>query len=227
MSTNYLPSTEEIAIAFSEEIGALGGTVLDSYDDGRRLYARAVLEAAGDVRPGDRLRAGIALRATGPVIAVHPYTYRLVCVNGAIMAHATQTRAIARVEHVSAVEFATAALDEVRLAVRECSAPEAFVTAVDEMRTAAETSADLVIHLLPMLARMPRQFGGNLLRMITERFEAGERSLYGLMNAVTSVARDTTDREVKWELEEFGGGMPALVSRAPRVRPPAAEPMPV
>jgi hypothetical protein len=30
------------------------------------------------------------------------------------------------------------------------------------------------------------------------------------MNAVTSVARDTRDPELRWRLEEFGGGIPAL-----------------
>ena len=32
------------------------------------------------------------------------------------------------------------------------------------------------------------------------------------MNAVTSLVRDTRDPEVRWRLEELGGGIPALVA---------------
>src|SRR5437773_11649093 len=83
MPTSYLPSTEEVAVAFTEEVSALGGSVSDNYDDGSRLFMRALLDAQADVRPGDAIRAGIALRTTGPIVAVHPYTYRQVCSNGA------------------------------------------------------------------------------------------------------------------------------------------------
>jgi len=31
------------------------------------------------------------------------------------------------------------------------------------------------------------------------------------MNAVTSVARDTRDPELRWRLEELGGGIPAML----------------
>ena len=44
--------------------------------------------------------------------------------------------------------------------------------------------------------------------MVVERYFLGEdRSRYGLMNAVTAVARDTRDPEIRWGLEEFGGGL--------------------
>jgi hypothetical protein len=37
------------------------------------------------------------------------------------------------------------------------------------------------------------------------------------MNAVTSVARDTRDPELRWRLEELGGGVPIAVRpRSPR-----------
>jgi hypothetical protein len=48
-------------------------------------------------------------------------------------------------------------------------------------------------------------------------FQEGDRSRLALMNAVTSVARDTPDPEVRWRLEELGGGIP--VGRAPVLQP--------
>jgi hypothetical protein len=42
-----------------------------------------------------------------------------------------------------------------------------------------------------------------------------DRSGYALMNAVTSVARDTRDPELRWRLEEFGGGIAAHLEPEP------------
>jgi hypothetical protein len=50
-----------------------------------------------------------------------------------------------------------------------------------------------------------------MVRDILRRYEQGQdRSRFGLMNAVTSAARDTRDPELRWGLEELGGGIPAL-----------------
>ena len=51
--------------------------------------------------------------------------------------------------------------------------------------------------------------------------EAVDRSAFGLMNSLTSVARDQDDPEVRWKLEELGGGVPAM--EFPRVRPDGSE----
>jgi hypothetical protein len=51
-----------------------------------------------------------------------------------------------------------------------------------------------------------------MMAMILGRFTSGaDRSRFGLMNAVTSVARDTHDPELRWRLEELGGGIPAAL----------------
>ena len=48
--------------------------------------------------------------------------------------------------------------------------------------------------------------------MILGRFTTeGDTSRFGLMNAVTSVARDTRDPELRWSLEKLGGGIPAAI----------------
>ena len=64
-----------------------------------------------------------------------------------------------------------------------------------------------LIELIVVMAIM-RQYLGN-------RDQTG----FGLMNAVTAVARDQRDPEVRWRLEELGGGVPALI-RAPKDAPP-------
>jgi hypothetical protein len=223
----YLPATRDIYETFADEVMSLGGSVPDVYDDGHRLFARAVLPAHTEVHPGDAIRAGVAVRATGADILVHPYTFRQICSNGAIAAHALETR---RLERMLSTEVFVAAYDvevgltDLRLAVRACAAREAFDASAQAMRSASEVQADIALHLLPLLARMPERMSARVLPAIFQRFAGGgDRSAFGLMNAVTSVARDTRDPETRWQLEELGGTMPARLGPAPRIMPPVRE----
>jgi hypothetical protein len=205
-------TTAEIKSIFADEITAAGGTVSDTFDDGARLFTRSVLPWLRAIQPGDQVQGGVALRATEEEIWVHPYVFRQVCRNGAIVAHALQT------QHVEGLDCLTPdeAVVAVRSAVQVCCVEEAFTTAADAMRSARATDADLGLNLLPFLSRLPAAVREQLLRDIMTRFTRdADSSRFGLMNAVTSVARDTADPELRWRLEEFGGGIPARRTPAP------------
>jgi hypothetical protein len=62
-----------------------------------------------------------------------------------------------------------------------------------------------------------------LLGMLLAEFAHEDATLFGVMNAITAVARETRDPEMKWRLEQYGGGIPALARQTPRVQPPAHE----
>ena len=50
--------------------------------------------------------------------------------------------------------------------------------------------------------------------MLGRELERGnDPTYYGVMNAVTAVARETTDPETKWRVEQFGGSIPAFARR--------------
>jgi hypothetical protein len=78
MNAMYLPAAPEILEAFEQEVRGLGGTLPDVYAEGDLLLARAVLPASVEVRPGDRVHGGIALRTHDTEILVYPYSYRVV-----------------------------------------------------------------------------------------------------------------------------------------------------
>jgi hypothetical protein len=201
-------TTREIRDLFAEEIESASGTVSDVYEGGTLLFARSVLPGTRDVRRRDRVQGGVALRATDREIWVHPYVFRQVCSNGAIRAHAIQTR------HITMAEFPEGTAPEVASAVREAvrasCAREAFAESVEEMRSATEIEADLALAMMPLIARLPPKNAADILQLIMRRHdESRDPSRFGLMNAVTSVARDTRDPELRWRLEEFGGGIPA------------------
>ena len=213
----FLPSTGEIRDAIADEIATLGGVVSDVFDDGQRLFVRAILVSDAEVQPGDTIRAGIAVRVTGLEIAVHPYTYREICTNGAIAAYALESRVVERAEQTEAFAPAYALAltwKNLRETIRACASKDAFETVVDDMRSASTVHADVSLQLLSSLSRFPGDVVSSVLPQIMQRFAAGgDQSASGLMNAVTSVARDTQDAALRWDLEVLGGGIPARLVR--------------
>jgi hypothetical protein len=78
------------------------------------------------------------------------------------------------------------------------------------------------LNMLPYLAHFESTgIMGRTLATILERFDIGaDRTRFGVMNAVTSVARDTRDPDEKWRLEELGGSIGAcLLPRQPSDAP--------
>jgi hypothetical protein len=199
-------TTTAIQAAFVEEITAIGGTVADIFDDGERLFVRSVLPRAREVLPKDRVQDGVALRATGGDVWIHPYVFRQVCSNGAIVAHAVQTRRIDGIDFLDPEQAESA----IREALQACCAEECFTAFAQEMRSASEVQADLALNLMPLLSRLTDRNAARFVRDIMFRFaKDADQSRFGLMNAVTSVARDTSDPEMRWRLEELGGGIAA------------------
>jgi hypothetical protein len=222
MTMSYLPPTQELNALFIDEVREMGCVCPDVYDDGRGLYARAFFSAPVEVRPGDAVHGGVALRAFGEFVDVHPFVYRQVCTNGAIVADALESRRVQRVGMAAPTVAINAVVAEVRLAVRGCGHPSAFESAVDAMRRATRQPATALMAMLLMFGS-DRRMTRVLLSHAAERLEAGEdRSAFGLMNAITSLARDSRDPERRWRLEELGGGMLALIPRR-QTRGPAAD----
>jgi hypothetical protein len=201
-------STHDVAEGFGEEVGQMGGRVSETFDDGERLFARSILPPEREVRREDRLQGGVAIMASDHEVRVHPYVFRQVCSNGAIMAQAVQTR---RIELPEWAGDPHSVMEHVRETVHACGAPEILAAGVGEIRSALDREADFALTLLPMLDRLPENVRVSMMGMIAGRFfKEEDRSRYGLMNAVTAVARDTRDPDVKWRLEEIGGAIPAM-----------------
>lgn len=219
-----LPAPQDIQSVVEEEITSAGGEVLDCLADSRRLFLRSVLPFADEVRPRDRVQGGVAVMAGDLDICVHPYTYREVCRNGAIMARIVETHRIERVESDASADVVEEVLSEVREVVRQCSAPEVFSRVAERLQSAAQTRADLAIHLIPLLSRLSQGLSPEIASRIVAHFTSeGDDSVFGLVNAVTRVARDERDPKVRWGLEELGGGIPSLLRPAPRPGDTAAD----
>jgi len=205
MATGNSFATDWMLQAFSHEIGIQGGSIRDTFDDGERLFIRSVLPGIEQVQRDDRLQGGVALKAFAGEILVYPYVFRLVCSNGAIMAHTAASRRLSIL--VDQEQDVTVA--DLCEAVRACCVADVFGSPFEQILRARDVVADPGLSLLPMLSRLSGGSGTGVLQQIMRRFfESGDRSRFGLMNAVTSVARDTADPAARWNLEELGGGIP-------------------
>lgn len=201
-------TTADVMRIFAEEIADRSGTVSDTFDDGRRLFARSLLPFVEEVRPKDRLQGGVAVRATRSDVWVHPYVFRQVCRNGAIMAQALQTLHLTELDCCVPED----ALREIRRAVQACSERDCFVDSVEQMRSSVHDPANEAINMLAALSHLPRGISGPVVQQVLERyFRVEEPSRFGVVNAVTATARETRDPELRWRLEELGGGIAARI----------------
>ena len=208
MFTDDRITTAMVKALFAEEIAALDGKVSDTFDDGQRLFVRSILPGVEEVRAKDCVEGGVALRMSGGEAWVHPYVFRQVCSNGAIMAQAIETRHIADFD----VRGPEEVLPQLREAIQACASREAFTVAAQQMRSAQDAPVDLAISFLPFLSRFPTSLVTHIMGRF---FEDRDRSAFGLANAMTATARDMSDPELRWRLEELGGGV--FAGRKPRL----------
>jgi hypothetical protein len=201
-------TTTGIAQLLAEEIAPHSGTVTDTFDDGTRLFARSLLPFVEEVRPQDKLQGGVAMRATASSVRVHPYVFRQVCRNGAIMAHALETLHITDLDQ-RVPEDAEA---EVRRGIQACCERDCFTASVESVRSTVGSRVNMELNMLSQLAHWRGQFPEAVLQQVLQQFfREDDRSQFGLMNAVTATARETRDPDLRWRLEELGGAIPALI----------------
>jgi hypothetical protein len=159
-------TTGRVLAVFAEEVRARRGEVTQTFDDGKRLFSRAVLPHVAEVGPGDQVRGGVAIKATGDGVWLYPYTFRRICSNGAIAVRTLEERPIAD-PHLQPPELV---LEAVRSTVEACCKAEVFTGAVREMRKGREaTATDLLLLVLPLLSRSSDLVSGLIDRSVREK----------------------------------------------------------
>jgi len=197
-------TTAELKDIFGEEVRAAGGAVTGAFDHKGLVLARSTLPWVREVRPKDHVQGGVAMRASTYEIWVHPYLFRQVCENGAIVCWTTRSSRIRELYSLSSEKAAGALRD----AVHACCDEDSFSAQAEVLRTGAEIAADLVMNMSEMYRAITEEFGPGVAERISEQFlSVRDRSLFGLGNAITAAARSEADPERRWRMEEFGGGI--------------------
>ena len=201
-------------------IADMGGARVESCEiTERRMYLKVVnprLQA--EVKKGDVVQAGIVISNSEVgegSVSVQPLVYRLVCLNGMIVADMGQ-----RKHHVGrAAEedcelysdetlraddaaFMMKLADVVRTAVDEAK----FAVVVDRLREAA--GEPFAGYALPDVVELTaKQYGLNKTEqggVLQHLIEGGDLTRYALSSAVTRVAQDVEDYDRSTELEGVG-----------------------
>lgn len=195
-------STGRIIEIAAETLRARDGALRECFDDRARLFIRAVLPNIRTVRPDDEFQEGLALRATHRSIWVHPYVLRLVCTNGTVMGRPLGTEVIERIDE-KAPEVVEASLRE---AIHSCCREGVFEESFEKIKRSDSRIVDYALSLLPFMTRVPEERRTELFQTLMRRIEGeGDGTAYGLMNGITSIAREEEDPGIRWSMEEYGG----------------------
>jgi hypothetical protein len=195
-----------LQVLFEEECQALGLERISASENGRFVVGRATTRQGARVGTRDMIKGGVALRGDGARIEVRPYTYRLVCRNGAIMGiqmaagaliEGVATRPRAEVEH------------GLRAVIRACCSTDVLARSGRAFRAAhAQAPLEGMAEAVQWLRLTP-----DLLEGVQQRFAMHrDGSMFDLVQAVTSLARDTADVEQRWNLESLGGLLARLAT---------------
>ena len=125
------------------------------------------------MKPGDRVQGGVALRATEDDVWVHPYVFRQVCTNGAIIARATQTLHIEPSDFSAAFGGGRARRCDSRGRSRLLCA-RSLLTGADAMRSSVDSPIDIAVAMASMLSRLPDAIRSGVFDSILDAFGFGE-----------------------------------------------------
>ena len=125
-------TTSEIATVFADEIAARRQHFRQVPTTAQGSSSCAVLRQEREVQPRDRVQGGVAFRAIQEEVSIHPYVFRQVCQNGAIIAQSVETRLIDRTDFTYDPD--AEAVLVLRESIRECCEPEVFENVATAMR---------------------------------------------------------------------------------------------
>jgi hypothetical protein len=202
---------DDVSKIFLDESERLLATVRDHALTHDALFARTETRERRQVAKGDDFAAGVALRMEGASVKVRPFALRLVCVNGAVLPCLGDEDQV-DLELLPGLEVQEA---RIRESIQDCAKVENLHSYLNGMENLRDPIAFAI-----MLSEFARRFGSGLAVDVLQSTVSGpqSRSGFDLLNAITARAREERDPRRKWDLETFGGEVPAFVERSVEVR---------
>lgn len=188
----------------------------------RRMYLKAITPRIhGDVKVGDTVQAGVMITNSEVghgALAISPFTHRLVCLNGMVVADEKWRKTHLGGRHDMGDDLYAMLTDETRalddkatlMKVRDLVAAAldqaTFDNRIDRMREAAgEKIKGDPIKAVEVLARKFTFTKGETSDVMRNLIEGADLSRWGIANAVTRVANEHGDYDRATEFEAAGG----------------------
>lgn len=194
----------------------LGASRLQKENSPRATFIRALLPRQFAPAPGDQFQHGIAFAIWADKgIEVCPYVIRHVCANGMVISHTFLAAHVVDAKKIPEYDLSAKLMD----AMIACGAKQLRDKIEKTVISSLEQPGNLrqVFHRLSSFTQWQQRT--TLLNQIVKRLDPWDRtSLYNIMNAITSLARDSEDADLKWNLEKLGwevllGSQPTKVAR--------------
>jgi hypothetical protein len=189
----------------------------------KRMYLKVLFpNVQADVVPKDTVQAGLVVSNSevgAGSFKVEPFTYRLICSNGLISEYALRKFHVGRQqggddndEIYEILSNAAKSADDkalflkVRDIVNHSLKPEVFNANVEKFReaTTKQITGDVpaVVEVTRRKFGLSQDQGASMLRHL---IQGGDLSQWGLTNAVTATAKESTDYDNQTWLERAGG----------------------
>lgn len=187
----------------------------------RKLYLKAVFpRTEAEVKKGDVVQAGVVISNSEVglgALTVEPLIYRLICLNGAIMADSAFRKMHVGSRYASDVDMAQIFRDSTReaddrallMAMQDmirAASKEAFAAMVDKMREAAGSPP--LTAPRPAVELLAKRNGLSISEqdsVLEHLIRGSDYTLWGVANAVTAAANDIEDYDRATELQYLGG----------------------
>lgn len=193
----------------------------------RRMYIKVITpRVEAEVKRGDVVQAGVVLSNSevgSGALKVQPLIFRLVCLNGMVVAEATRKYHIGRQvdsdDTLRVLSDETLRKDDAALfsklqdVVRAAVDQTRFEAIVAQLRDAAGTERMAKpIDSMEVLAKRFDLADGEKQSVLGHLIEGGDLTAYGALNAFTRAAQDVESYDRSTELEEAGGKILAMAA---------------
>ena len=205
---------------FKQATADFGGIIgRDEEQRGVRFLASTFQGIERAITRGDAIQGGLALKVSSEEAQLSSFTFRLVCSNGMISTLADEEEDFSRYRETEFEETLYRKYAELSSTASEV----AELYRQSQQQPADARLWQYVLHSLGQLQADRRWMDHLMLALMEERRrrlsgQTPERSTglntdinrFELINAVTAVARDTPEPELRWKMEELGGKLLAM-----------------
>ncbi len=201
MTTITMIDTKTIRDLFTQEVVAHGGHVIQTSTNKQYLLIEATLTISDSLLKGDYVQGGVALYYSPELIAVHPYLFRLICESGLLIADTPEECIIWQQGDKALTEKKLT--KHLNTAIKCCTKKDTFSQTIASLKT----SLSKEVILLKEILSLPRFTEDNSLlnELLRHAIIEDDDTAFGLINTITSTARDITFPQTCYQLQKLAG----------------------
>jgi hypothetical protein len=192
---------DKIESLITDLLKTFNATIFPKENNHTDRFIRAILPPLIQINHRDQINYGVAFKVhKNNKIEVGPYLYRIVCENGAVVNNEIFNQELS-VNGLMDFEIKAKLLD----AIDECCSLTAYKYAQKNILESTKVPANLrlIFNRLAHFTQWDQRT--SVYNHIIRRLDMEEQpTKYDLLNAITSLARDTIDPELKWNLQKLG-----------------------